>query len=221
MDTGHKAILPKPVRSRKTLRISRLHIQLYVWTRSHCSTKGHLSAQENQTCLWDTASPLLTFIKQPASICWQTQERSHFCHTTNDLHPFSSAADWISTPMREPVSSTAINRDIPDLTSRRSTWYDKFLCAWKKVNSNSLFCISKYYCGSESHKQPIPYHTQIHCQYRDNIHSFISRTPWLPVHSWKDRTIIILPPDNPSAAGFRITTCHYHWAGTHYYGFYI
>lgn len=60
---------PKPVRSRKTLRISRLHIQLYVWTRSHCSTKGHLSAQENQTCLWDTASPLLTFIKQPASIC--------------------------------------------------------------------------------------------------------------------------------------------------------
>lgn len=60
---------PKPVRSRKTLRISRLHIQLYVWTRSHCSTKGHLSAQENQTCLWDTASPLLIFIKQPASIC--------------------------------------------------------------------------------------------------------------------------------------------------------
>ena len=36
-----------------------------------------------------------------------------------------------------------------------------------------------YYCGSESHKQPIPYHTQIHCLYRDNIHSFISRTPWL------------------------------------------
>ena len=50
-----------------------------------------------------------------------------------------------------------------------------------------------YYFGSESHKQPIPYHTQIHCLYRDNIHSFISRTPWLPVHSWKDRTIIILP----------------------------
>ena len=49
-----------------------------------------------------------------------------------------------------------------------------------------------YYCGSESHKQPIPYHTQIHCLYRDNIHSFISRTPWLPVHSWKDRTRI--PP---------------------------
>ena len=151
MDTGHKAILPKPVRSRKTLRISRLHIQLYVWTRSHCSTKGHLSAQENQTCLWDTASPLLTFIKQPASICWQTQERSHFCHTTNDLHPFSSAADWISTPMREPVSSTAINRDIPDLTSRRNTWYDKFLCAWKKVNSNSLFCVSKYIITGQDH----------------------------------------------------------------------
>lgn len=51
---------PNSVRSRKTLRISRLHIQLYVWTRSHCSTKGHLSAQEKQTCLWDTASPLLT-----------------------------------------------------------------------------------------------------------------------------------------------------------------
>ena len=60
---------PNSVRSRKTLRISRLHIQLYVWTRSHCSTKGHLSAQENQTCLWDTVSPLLTFIKQPAPIC--------------------------------------------------------------------------------------------------------------------------------------------------------
>lgn len=71
-----------------------------------------------------------------------------------------------------------------------------------------------YYYGSESHKQPIPYHTQIHCLYRDNIHSFISRTPWLPVHSWKDRTRII-PPENPSAAGFRITTCHYHWDGTH------
>ncbi len=53
-----------------------------------------------------------------------------------------------------------------------------------------------YYCGSESHKQPIPYHTQIHCLYRDNIHSFISRTPWLPVHSWKDRTRII-PPWQP------------------------
>ena len=112
--------------------------------------------------------------------------------------------------MREPVSSTAINRDIPDLTSRRNTRYDKFLCAWKKVNSNSLFCISKYYCGSESHKQPIPYHTQIHCQYRDNIHSFISRTPWLPVHSWKDRTIIILPltthllPDSESRLAITI-----------------
>ena len=52
-----------------------------------------------------------------------------------------------------------------------------------------------YYCGSESHKQPIPYHTQIHCLYRNNIHSFISRTPWLPVHSWKDRTRI--PPWQP------------------------
>ena len=53
--------------------------------------------------------------------------------------------------MREPVSSTAINRDIPDLTSRRSTWYDKFLCAWKKVNSNSLFCISKYIITGQNH----------------------------------------------------------------------
>ena len=56
-----------------------------------------------------------------------------------------------STPMREPVSSTAINRDIPDLTSRRNTRYDKFLCAWKKVNSNSLFCISKYIIVDQNH----------------------------------------------------------------------
>ena len=53
--------------------------------------------------------------------------------------------------MREPVSSTAINRDIPDLTSRRNTRYDKFLCAWKKVNSNSLFCISKYIIVDQNH----------------------------------------------------------------------
>ena len=53
--------------------------------------------------------------------------------------------------MREPVSSTAINRNIPDLTSRRNTRYDKFLCAWKKVNSNSLFCISKYIIVDQNH----------------------------------------------------------------------
>lgn len=66
-----------------------------------------------------------------------------------------------------------------------------------------------YYYGSESHKQPIPYHTQIHCLYRDNIHSFISRTPWLPVHSWKDRTRIIpltthLLPDSESRLAITI-----------------
>ena len=111
--------------------------------------------------------------------------------------------------MREPVSSTAINRDIPDLTSRRNIWYDKFLCAWKKVNSNSLFCISKYIIVDQNHISNPSHITlrSIVCIEIISTHSSVGLHG--SVHSWKDRTRITpltthLLPDSESRLAITI-----------------
>ena len=111
--------------------------------------------------------------------------------------------------MREPVSSTAINRDIPDLTSRRNIWYDKLLCAWKKVNSNSLFCISKYIIVDQNHISNPSHITlrSIVCIEIISTHSSVGLHG--SVHSWKDRTRITpltthLLPDSESRLAITI-----------------